>query len=254
MVDTHTHLYFPDYQGNIEEVIKRCIDAGVEHLILPNVDGESLEQVKKFHEKFPGITSMGMGLHPTEVDEKWEYWVDRFEKELENGDYKAVGEVGLDLYWDKKNIEWQKKAFERQLNIADRLKLPVIIHSRSALEETITSIQSSQPKVPLIFHSFTGNKEDVKKIREVCDPYFGINGVVTYKNAEELREALSEIGLNRMLLETDSPFLTPVPYRGKRNESSYLGFIRDKIADTIGISPQEVEETTDRNAHAIFAI
>lgn len=254
MIDTHTHIYFPEYGGNPSQLMDRCVNAGVKKFILPNVDESSLPYVKAFHASFPKNTYMAVGLHPTEVNEDWERVLDIVENELESKDYVAVGEVGIDLYWDKTKFKLQKKVFEKQLQLAQKFKLPVIIHSRDAFEETMESIEKIKPDVPLIFHSFTGNVDDVKRIRKGCDAFFGINGVITYKNAQELREALKEIGIDKIVLETDSPYLTPVPHRGKRNESSFLSFIRDKIAETLNLTPQEVELTTDRNATSIFKI
>lgn len=254
MIDTHTHLDFPDYGEELDEVMQRCIESGVSHFVIPNVDEESIPRVRNFHARFPEITSMAIGLHPTEVNEDWSRVVDIVEKELESGEYIAVGEIGIDLYWDKSKLEIQKEAFERQLRLAEKYSLPVIIHSRSAFEETMEVIEKVRPTVTLIFHSFTGNKENVERIRKGCNPYFGINGVVTYKNAPELREALPIIGLDKIVLETDSPFLSPVPHRGKRNESSYLWLIRDKIAESLQVTPEKVEESTDANARSIFKI
>lgn len=254
MTDTHTHLYFPDYGDEIGEIMTRTLESGVTHFILPNVDEESIKQVKAFHDAYPDITSMAMGLHPTEVKDNWEQVVDLMEKELETGKYIAVGEAGMDLYWDQIHREDQLKAFKRQLKIAEKLSLPVIIHSRNALDETLECIREVKPTVPLIFHSFTGDTKDVERIREVIDPYFGINGVVTYKNAPGLRDAIPVIGIDRIVLETDAPFLTPVPHRGKRNDSSYLCHIRDKVAECLNITPEEVETVTDKNARAIFSI
>ena len=254
MTDTHTHLYFPDYEEGAEDLMKLCKDAGVVHLILPNVDEESLPQMKAFHAMFPNDTSMAIGLHPTEVKEDWERVVDSFEKELEEGDYIAVGEVGIDLYWDTSKTELQKKAFKRQLEIAEKHNLPVIIHSRNAFPEVLEIIEEVKPQVPLVFHSFTGDTDDVEKIRRVCDPFFGINGVSTYKNAGKLREALPVIGLDRILLETDSPYLSPVPHRGKPNNSSYIVHVCEKVAEVLGISPNEVEQITDRTAIEVFRL
>ena len=254
MIDTHTHLYFPEYGSDIENLVAKSLDSGVSHFILPNVDEESIPQINDFHDKYPDITSMAIGLHPTEVKYDWQMVVDRIENVLGTGKYKAVGEIGMDLYWDKEFIELQKQAFERQLTLADKHHLPVIIHSRDALEETMEIIEKVKPSVTLIFHSFTGKKEDVARIRKSCDPYFGINGVVTYKNAPDLREAIPLIGLDRVMLETDAPFLTPVPHRGKRNDSSYLCYIRDKIAEILNIASEEVEKVTDKNAIDIFQL
>lgn len=254
MIDTHTHIYFPEYGEEIRDVMSRCVNAGVTSFILPNVDEESLPYLKSFHALYPQLTKMAVGLHPTEVKEDWQRVLEIVDKELETGSYVAVGEVGIDLYWDKSMQKEQMQAFEGQLLLAQKYKLPVIIHSREAFEVTMQCIEKIQPSVPLIFHSFTGNIDDVKRIRNGCDPYFGINGVVTYKNAHGLRDALADIGIERILLETDAPYLTPIPHRGKRNESSYLGFIRDKIAETLDLSPQEIERITDRNAHSVFGI
>lgn len=254
MIDTHTHLYFPDYGDEISEVMQRCIDSGVTHFILPNVDLESIPHVKDLHDKYKGITSMAMGLHPSDVKEDWSDVVDIMEKEIETGEYIAIGEIGIDLHWEKENINLQQQAFERQLRLAEKHQLPVIIHSREAVEETLEVIQKVGPTVPLIFHSFTGNSEDVEKIRKVCDPYFGINGVVTYKNAPALREAVPVIGINRMVMETDAPYLSPVPHRGERNDSSFMYLVRDKIAEVLSITPQEVEDITTHNARSIFGI
>lgn len=254
MTDTHTHIYFPDYGEKIHEIMNRCESEGVTHFILPNVDESTVSQVKDFHKRYPSVTSMAMGLHPTEVKEDWEEVVEKIEKELSEEEYVAVGEVGMDLYWDKTFEEEQKEAFAKQLEIASSLNLPVIIHCREALDETLEIIERVKPKVPLIFHSFTGSLEDVKKIRKICDPYFGINGVVTYKNAPALREALHEITPERLLLETDSPYLTPVPHRGKRNDSSHLKYIRDKIAEEFHTSPEDIENITDQNARIVFGL
>lgn len=254
MIDTHTHLYFPEYGDDVITIVDNCKNIGVTHLVLPNVDLESISYMKEFHQKYPDLTSMAIGLHPTEVKENWEEIMETVKTELSTGEYVAIGEVGMDLYWDKTYLGIQKKAFEYQLELAQDFEIPVIIHSRDALEETLECIDNVKPTTDLIFHSFTGTKDDVKRIRETCNPYFGINGVVTYKNAAGLREALPEIGLERMILETDSPYLTPVPYRGKPNNSSYISLVRDKIAEVMGLGKELVETTTDKNARSIFGI
>lgn len=254
MIDTHTHLYFPEFGESIDQIMNQALNSGVKHFILPNVDLESIEQVKDLHKSYPQITSMAMGLHPTEVKEDWQEVIKIINNELKTNNYIAVGEVGMDLYWDSTFKQEQIEAFELQLKMAEELNLPVIIHSRSATDETVECIDEIKPTVPLIFHSFTGGVDDVKKIREVCDPYFGINGVVTYKNAQDLREAVREISLEKIVLETDAPFLTPVPHRGKRNDSSYLCHIRDKISELLSVSSEKVDLITDKNARAIFGL
>ncbi|MCH5239915.1 MAG: TatD family hydrolase [Muribaculaceae bacterium] len=252
MTDTHTHIYFSEFDEDIDEVISRSEESGVTYFILPNVDEESLPLMKALHEKYPGKTSMALGIHPTEVKEDWPEIVEHFNKELESGLYKGVGEIGMDLYWDQTTKELQKAAFESQLRLAQKYQLPVIIHSRNAFEETMEVVEKVKPTVPLIFHSFTGKSSDVERIRKGCDPYFGINGVVTYKNAPELRESLKTIGIDKIVLETDAPYLSPVPHRGKRNDPTFIPFIRDKIAECLEISPEEVERITDKNAKEIF--
>ncbi|MCH5225445.1 MAG: TatD family hydrolase [Muribaculaceae bacterium] len=254
MIDTHTHLYYPDYGEAINDILARAQELGVSHFVLPNVNEESVAQVRDFHSRFPHVTSMAMGIHPTDVKDNWEEFIPIMEKELSSGDYVAVGEVGIDLYWDKSTLPLQLEAFQRQLTIAMKYQLPVIIHCREAIEETMEVIEKIRPNVPLIFHSFTGNSEDIRRIRKGCDPFFGINGVVTYKNAPALRDAIKEIGLNKILLETDAPYLTPVPHRGKRNDSSFLPFIRDKIAEVLELDPSIIDKITDENAKAIFNI
>lgn len=254
MIDTHTHLYMEEYDSDKAEMVARAIDASVSHVILPNVDENSLPRMKSFHELYPDFSSMAIGIHPTEVKENFRDFLKIMNIELQKGGYVAVGEIGIDLHWETNNLARQKEAFEYQLQLAEIYKLPVILHSRDGLEETLDVIQKVKPTVPIIFHSFTGSSEDVSRIREVCDAWFGINGVVTYKNAPALRDALHEIGINRIILETDAPFLSPVPNRGKRNESAFIGHVKDKIAEVLDLRPEEVEEKTDQNAKNIFGI
>ncbi|MCH5224125.1 MAG: TatD family hydrolase [Muribaculaceae bacterium] len=254
MVDTHTHIYFNEFKAERKEIVDRAKAVGVRHFVLPNVDEESLPLMKDFYEKFPDISSMAIGLHPTEVKDDWQKFFKLLDHELSNGNYVGIGEVGVDLYWDKTMKESQLEAFEWHLRLAEETKLPVIIHSREAFKETVEVIEKVLPSVPLIFHSFTGSPDDVALIRNVCNPFFGINGVVTYKNAQSLRDALPIIGIENIVLETDSPYLSPVPHRGKRNESSYVAHVRDKVAEVLSISKEDVDKTTDRNAGKIFRI
>ncbi len=254
MIDTHTHLYLDSFPEGGENVVSRAVEAGVSHLIMPNVDTTTIGSMMRLHHALPDVTSVAMGLHPTEVRDDWRQHVGEMETMLDAGGFVAVGEVGIDLYWDKTYAHLQKEAFREHLRIADRLDLPVIIHCREALPETLEVIAEGAPKVRLVFHSFTGAPEDVERIREVCDPMFGINGVVTFKNAEPLRTSLQEIGLDRLLLETDSPYLAPVPNRGKRNESAYLPYICRRVADTLGLTSEEVERATDHNAIQTFRL
>lgn len=252
MIDTHTHPYLQEFEEGGTEAVKRAIDAGVTHMVLPNVDTSTIGPMMNLHRLFPEKTSVAMGLHPTEVGEDWEETVAMMENLLENGDFCAVGEAGLDLYWDATGEQRQREAFRRQLQNAERLRLPVIIHCREALEQVLEEISEVKPTVPLLFHSFTGGPEEVRKIREVADPMFGINGVVTYKNAASLREALPQIGIDRIVLETDAPYLAPVPHRGKRNEPAYITSTCRCVAATLGMTYEEVERITDSNAREFF--
>ena len=254
MIDTHTHPYLSQFEDGGAEAVQNAIDNGVTHMVLPNVDASTVEPMMALHRRFPTATSVAMGLHPTEVGPDWERVVDEMELLLDKGGFVAVGEIGIDLYWEKEHRIEQMQAFARQLRIASRLGLPVIIHCREALDETLQVISEVRPDVPLIFHSFTGPPDDVRRIREVCDPFFGINGVVTFKNAKEIREALPLIGLDRIVVETDAPYLAPVPFRGRRNEPAYVVHTCAKIAEVLGLTPQQVEASTDINAKRIFRI
>lgn len=253
MTDTHTHLYMDAFAGDESSAVERAIAAGVTKMVFPDVCPESHEAMMALHRKYPENTRVALGLHPTEVNGDAEIVLDAMEPLLATGAYSAIGEVGIDLHWDASTIEIQKRAFARQLKWAAKNDLPLIIHCRDGVEETMDVIKGCKYPLPtMIFHSFTSGIEDVKRIREVCDPYFGINGVVTFKNAAPLREALPEIGIERIVLETDAPYLAPVPHRGARNESSYIPLIRDKVAEVLGISSEEVERITDENSKEIF--
>ncbi len=254
MTDTHTHIYIPDSEEEPKVILERALASGVRRMVFPNVDQESVSQIRALHSAYPSQTKIAIGLHPTEVDENWESIVDEMEHILDSEGWNAVGEVGIDLYWDASKAQLQKEAFSRQVDIAAARDIPVIIHCRDGLDLTLEVLASKDRDSlpPLIFHSFTSGPESAKRIREICDPWFGINGVVTFKNARELRESLPEIGLDRILLETDSPWLAPVPHRGKRNESAYLKYVRDCVASVLGETPEHVERITDMNAEKVF--
>lgn len=270
MTDTHTHLYSLNGNGEPAAAVERALLAGVRRMILPGVDLQSVEPMRRLAALFPDSLQMAMGLHPTDLGEDWRTHLRRIGERMLGSDIVAIGEVGMDYHWDSSNKEEQREAFETQIMLAAEAGLPVIIHSRDALEDTLKAIEevktglshqrsdkgAGEPTVlpKLIFHSFTGSPADVWRIREICDPYFGINGVVTFKNAGALGDAVKEIGIERILLETDSPYLAPVPHRGRRNESSYLPAIRDKVAELLAITPADCEEQTDRNADAVFSV
>lgn len=257
MTDTHTHLYTPEFESGGAPAVRRALEAGVSMMIFPNIDQASLQPMMELHEAFPDNTRIAIGLHPTELGDSWKEDLDLMGKMLEEdaSRFSAIGETGIDLHWDASTLEAQKEAFARQYDWAVRYNLPLIIHCREGVEAALEVIASRPgPRPRMVFHSFTSGLEDVRRIREVCDPWFGINGVVTFKNARALREALPEIGIERIVLETDSPYLAPVPHRGERNESAYIPAVAAKVAEVLGLPIEAVEEITDSNATALFSL
>lgn len=255
MIDTHTHIYDPEaFKEGADKAVERALNSGIKKLILPNVNSKSADSVISLHQSFPLCTSVAAGLHPCDAKENWREELNDIFKKFEQVSICAIGEIGIDLYWDSTYLDRQKELFITQISIAREKSVPMIIHCREALDVTLEILDKYGKDVPAVFHSFTGKPQDVEKIREVGDYYFGINGVVTFKNASSLRESLEEIGMNRILLETDSPYLAPVPYRGRRNESSYLPLICEKIADIMHVDSSLVEQHTDINAKDLFRL
>ena len=254
-IDTHTHLYLEKFSPSPQEVVTRAIDAGVTKMILPNVDLSTINPMKELASLFPQNILMAMGLHPTEVNNSWENDLSLIEQEFnENRDkYIAIGEIGIDLYWDKTYKEQQMVVLKQQFQWAIDNNLPVIIHCREGLDEILEVLDSFSTKPMGVFHCFCGTNEDVERIRERGDFYFGINGIVTFKNSK-LREVLPSIGIDRILLETDAPYLSPVPHRGKRNESAYLIHTAAYIAQHLGVSLEKLALTTTANAKRLFKI
>lgn len=255
-IDTHTHLYLPEFEADGDsgrKAVERAIDAGVAHMIFPNVDNSTVEPMERLADIYPDNISVAMGLHPTEIGDGWR---DRLAEILEHADcgrpYVAIGEVGIDLYWDKSYEEAQMQAFELQALKAVDKGLPLIIHCRDGLSQTLEVLQGVAG-VKGVFHSFGGTTEDVDAIRRVGDFYFGINGIVTFKKSA-IPLLLPAVGLERLLLETDSPYLAPVPNRGRRNESANIPYINACIASHLGITPQEVSDATDANARRLFGL
>ena len=253
MIDTHSHIYLEEFDEDREEVVARAKAAGIRHIILPNVDFDTFGQMHSLNIDHKEYTSMAMGLHPESVGTHNGALLEQVEEQLATGNYVAVGEVGIDLYWDKTYYKEQRMVFINQINFAVKYQLPMIIHVRDGIEE-ILDILGYFPKNELPqmdFHSFTGTPEDVRNLRKFGDFYFGVNGIVTFKNGH-LEETVKEIGLNRVLLETDSPYLAPVPNRGKRNESANIPYICAKIGDILGVSAEEVSAVTDDSAIKLF--
>jgi TatD DNase family protein len=255
LIDTHAHLYAEEFEEDRVDMLQRAKDAGIKAILLPNIDSSSIAPMEKLASQHPSCIQM-MGLHPTYVKENWEEELEIVQNKLyENPkQYCAVGEIGMDLYWDKTFVEEQKEVFRRQVKWAKELNLPIAIHVRKAFDELFEILdQEWTPALKGVFHCYTGSKEQVKKILSYEQFYFGIGGVLTYKNAG-LQEVIPHIPLNRLVLETDAPYLSPVPYRGKRNESAYVAEVAGKIVDVLGISMDEVKEMTSRNAIELFQL
>lgn len=255
LFDTHTHLYLPEFDSDRPEMMRRALEAGVARMMLPNVDLSTIGQMRRLHSDYPEQTIMAMGLHPTEIGLGWRETLGIVHDELCASplDYKAVGEVGIDLYWDTTHREAQMEAFAEQIGWALELNLPVIIHCREGLDETLEVLASFSDKPRAVFHSFGGSADDVERILNAGDYYFGINGIVTFKNSH-LRETLPAIPADRLLLETDAPYLAPVPYRGKRNESAYMIQTAGAVAASLGKDIEEIAGLTTRNAEIFFSI
>ena len=252
MIDTHAHIYDSVYALEQEELVGRCRNAGVQHVILPNVDMESWAEIQAFHHKFPDFTSVMLGIHPTSIGEDYQKLIDFFNAEVSKGGFIAIGETGIDLYWDKTYLEQQKIAFEHQIDVAIEKDLPVCIHCRDSFAEIIDSLKKFKGKqLRGVVHAFSLYPENAKQYLELGDFYFGLGGVITYKNTK-FPERLGEIPLERVLLETDAPYLTPVPHRGKRNEPSYLVHIAEKLSQIYGVSIEEIKEKTTENARRLF--
>ena len=254
--DTHTHLYLPEFNdGDLtgKDAVTRAVEAGVDRMIFPNVDQETVEPMLSLAAQFPENISVAMGLHPTEVADDWRDVLSQIEGYFQPGSkYVAVGEIGIDLYWEKKYIDQQMQVFERQVSKAVDLDLPVIIHCRDGLSQALEVLQGFR-NVKGVFHSFGGDCSDVEAVRRVGDFYFGINGIVTFKNSN-LRNVLPAIELSRIVLETDSPYLAPVPHRGKRNESAYIPLIAEHVASSLGVYVGSVADMTTQNAEILFSI
>jgi TatD DNase family protein len=254
-VDTHTHLYLEEFAPTSQDAVKRAIDAGVTKMIFPNVDLSTINPMKELSSSFPLNTFMAMGLHPTEIKETWVEDLaktkEEFNKHIDK--YIAIGEIGIDLYWDKTFRREQMQALEQQFQWAIDANIPVIIHCREGLAEILEVLDRMNEKPKGVFHSFGGNIDDVEQIRKRGDFYFGINGIVTFKNSK-LRETLPYIGIDRILLETDAPYLAPVPHRGKRNESAYLIHTAAHIAQHLALTTEQVAQKTSYNAHQLFGI
>lgn len=253
LTDTHCHLYSEEFKVDIEEVIKNATIEGVQQFYLPGIDSTAIESMLALEKKFPGKCIAMIGLHPCYVKDNYNEELEIVRDWLIQREFAAIGEIGLDFYWDKTFLIQQYQAFRTQIEWAIEYKRPIVIHTRNAMQETINLVKEYKSKgLGGIFHCFSGSYESAKEIID-AGFYLGIGGVVTYKNAG-LAEVLTKIDLEHLVLETDAPYLTPVPFRGKRNESSYLKYIAAKIAAIKQVPVEEVASITTANAEKIFAL
>ncbi len=253
-IDTHTHLFLEHFNDDIDIVIKTATEKGVEKFFLPNIDSESINDVLELTKKFPDNCFPLSGLHPTSVTENYVQELEMIEKLLREHKFYGIGETGIDLYWDKTFIKEQEEAFAFQLELAKKHELPIIIHVRDSFDEVFKVVDVHNDKsLTGIFHCFTGDYTQAQKIIEYGGFKLGIGGVITFKNSK-LGETIEKIPLEHIVLETDSPYLAPTPYRGKRNESSYIPLIAEKIAELHKISVAEVAKITTNNAAEVFKL
>lgn len=251
IIDTHCHLYVKAFKNDIDAVLERAAAEGVAKFYLPAIDSEETANMLALEARFPDKCIAMMGLHPCSVKEDYKAELAHVEEWLAKRRFVAVGEIGLDFYWDKTFVEQQYEAFRQQIEWALQYDVPIVIHTRNAMQETINVVKEyKQRGLRGIFHCFSGSYESAVQIID-AGFYLGIGGVLTYKNAG-LPEVLAKIGLEHLVLETDAPYLTPVPFRGKRNESSYLKYVIEKLAETKGESLATVAAVTTANAQKIF--
>lgn len=252
-IDTHAHLYDEAFLNEADQAIERAIDAGVTKIIFPDIDSASRDTMFSIADRHKEAVFPCLGLHPTSIDADWEKEMEALDQYM-GRDIKAIGEIGMDCYWSKEFIKEQQTAMRIQLEYADRLSLPVIIHSRESTELIINVLKECRNlSLRGVFHAYSGSIETFHELQKLGDWYIGIGGVLTYKKAS-IAETVKKIPLERILLETDSPYLTPVPFRGKRNESSYIPIIAERLAELTGKEIGEIAQTTTDNARKLFAI
>jgi TatD DNase family protein len=253
LIDTHTHLYLNDFKEDIQEVISRANAAGVERFYLPAIDSSEINNLLQLEQMFPDKCFAMMGLHPCSVKENYKEELELVKNWLIKRSFAAIGEIGLDFYWDKTFTTQQYDAFQQQIEWALEYDLPIVIHTRNAMQETIDVVKDYTSKgLKGVFHCFSGTYENAIEVID-AGLFLGIGGVLTYKNAG-LAEVIERVDIQNLVLETDAPYLTPVPYRGKRNESSYLKLIAQKLADIKKITIEEVASVTTLNAQKLFPV
>jgi len=252
-IDTHTHIFLPEFDSDREQVVKSALKSGVDRMLLPNVDSSTTQSLLFLADSYPEFCLPMMGLHPTSVKENYTQELEQVEDWLKKRKFYAIGEIGIDLYWDETFKREQEEAFRYQIELAKKYELPIVIHARNSFDEIFRILeQEIDEKLFGVFHAFTGNDHQAKQIID-WGFKIGIGGIVTFKNAG-LDKVVNNIDINQIVLETDSPYLAPVPKRGKRNESAYVLYIAQKIAEVKGMSIEEVAAVTTQNAKKVFGL
>ena len=253
IIDTHTHLYLDQFKQDIDKVILRAKENGVSKFIFPAIDSSHFQDMHDLKNKYPESIYLMTGLHPTDVKENYKEELDFVLKTIKTHNYVAVGEIGIDLYWDKSFLKQQQEAFRFQIRLAVKNDLPIVIHCREAFDEIFEILDKENcDKLRGVFHCFTGTLEEAQRAIDLGF-VLGIGGVVTFKNGG-IDKFLNQIDLKHIVLETDSPYLAPVPFRGKRNESSYIIYILEKLSEIYGISKEQIAEITSKNAEKVFRL
>ena len=256
MIDSHSHIYCSAFDDDREQMLLRAQEAGVHHIVMPNENCASIRLQQAVWEAHPQWVSMTIGLHPEEIADDFRGQLDAMHQMLAEGalPFVAIGEIGIDLYWEQDRREEQMEALHTQLHWCKEFDLPFIIHCREGVKECLDVMDHFGEPLPRgVFHSFTGTAAELEAIRSRGDFYFGVNGIVTFKKSH-IKDLLPLIGLNRLLLETDSPYLAPVPKRGKRNESAFTAHVCDFVAHEMQLPREEVERITERNACDLFGL
>lgn len=256
MIDTHSHIYLPEFKEDLQSVVDRALAAGVDKILLPNIDSSTMDDLLDCVSKYPSVCYPMTGLHPTSVNESYTEELDFVRNSL-NGENKfiAIGEIGLDLYWDKTFLKEQMIAFDSQVSLAVENELPVVIHCRDAFDEMFEVLSGYKNNAGFkgVVHSFSGQQKDVEEILSYKNLYIGINGTVTFKKSH-LPDLLRNVPVEKILQETDSPYLTPSPFRGKRNESSYVIYVLSKLSEVYQIDKESMAHILTENANRLFCL
>ncbi|MEH0714003.1 TatD family hydrolase [Vibrio owensii] len=251
MIDTHAHIYASEFDNDRDEVVKRALEQGIDRILLPNIDLESIEPMLKTEAAYPEVCRSMMGLHPCYVDGNVEQTLEIIRGWFEKHNFIAVGEIGIDLYWDKTFRAEQEMAFVTQLNWAKEMNLPVVIHTRDSIEETLTLLRQKQDgSLRGVFHCFGGSVEEAQAINELGF-HLGLGGVSTFKNGG-MDKVIPHLDMDWVILETDCPYLAPVPHRGKRNEPAYTSLVAARVAELRGESLEVIDTLTTKNAETLF--